>query len=152
MRTFTWIATRLGWPFLAYETRDFKDDPRGRPYGLLIMLTSLSLTPSFGFGDRLGLATPGHIAAVRGTKFAPIFAQQSVRENARTGRTPQQVMDDAKRAVEAAKWDSPWGADADHLKTRGRSFLRLLRQAIPFSLLTLANMWIMRQTLIHLMC
>ncbi len=60
------------------------------------MLAPLSLTPSFGFGDRLGLATPGHIAAVRGTKFAPIFAQQSVRENARTGRTPQQVMDDAQ--------------------------------------------------------
>jgi len=81
------------------------------------MLTPLALSPSFGFGDRLGLATPGHIAAVRGTKFAPIFAQQSVRENARTGRTPQQVIDDAKRAVDAAKWDTPWGADADHLKT-----------------------------------
>ena len=81
------------------------------------MLSHLSLSPSFGFGDRLGLATPGHIAAVRGTKFAPIFAQQSVRENSRTGRSPQQVMDDAKRAVEAAKWDAPWGADADHLKT-----------------------------------
>src|SRR6266496_4722915 len=81
------------------------------------MLSPLGLSPSFGFGDRLGLATPGHIAAVRGTKFAPIFAQQSVRENTRTGRTPQQVMDDAKCAVESAKWDSPWGADADHLKT-----------------------------------
>lgn len=81
------------------------------------MLKPLALTPSFGFGDRLGLATPGHIAAVRGTKFAPIFAQQSVRENTRTGRTPQQVMDDARRAVEAARWDAPWGADADHLKT-----------------------------------
>ena len=81
------------------------------------MLAPLALSPSFGFGDRLGLATPGHIASVKGTKFAPIFAQQSVRENARTGRTPQQVMDDAKRAVEAAKWDGPWGADADHLKT-----------------------------------
>jgi len=81
------------------------------------MIMPLFLTPSFGFGDRLGLATPGHIAAVRGTKFAPIFAQQSVRENDRTGRTPQQVMDDARRAVETAKWDSPWGADADQLKT-----------------------------------
>jgi hypothetical protein len=81
------------------------------------MLTPLSLHPSFGFGDRLGLATPGHIAAVQGTKFAPIFAQQSVRENTRTGRTPQQVMDDAKRAVEYANWELPWGADADHLKT-----------------------------------
>jgi hypothetical protein len=81
------------------------------------MLSTLSLTPSFGFGDRLGLATPGHIAAAKGTYFAPIFAQQSVRENARTGRTPQQVLDDAQRAVEAAHWDAPWGADADHLKS-----------------------------------
>ena len=81
------------------------------------MLTPLGLTPSFGFGDRLGLATPGHIAAVKGTKFAPIFAQQSMRENTRTGRTPRQVMDDARRAVEAAGWEAPWGADADHLKT-----------------------------------
>ena len=81
------------------------------------MLSPLGLTPSFGFGDRLGLATPGHIAAVRNTKFAPIFAQQSIRENDRTGRTPRQVVDDAKRAVEATKWDLPWGADADHLKT-----------------------------------
>jgi tagaturonate epimerase len=81
------------------------------------MLTPLSLSPSFGFGDRLGLATPGHIEAVRGTHFAPIFAQQSVRENTRTGRTPRQVLEDARRAVEAAGWDAPWGADADHLKS-----------------------------------
>jgi hypothetical protein len=80
------------------------------------MLSALSLTPSFGFGDRLGLATPGHIEAVKGTGLAPIFAQQSVRENTRTGRSPQQVMDDARRAVDAAGWDAPWGADADHLK------------------------------------
>jgi hypothetical protein len=80
------------------------------------LLTALGLTPSFGFGDRLGLATPGHIAAVRGTGFAPVFAQQSVRENSRTGRTPLQVVDDARRAVEAAGWEEPWGADADHLK------------------------------------
>ena len=81
------------------------------------MLTPLGLSPSFGFGDRLGLTTPGHITAVRGTRFAPIFAQQSVRENLRTGRSPQQVIDDARRAVEAAGWDLPWGADADHIKS-----------------------------------
>jgi hypothetical protein len=87
--------------------------------------TPLFLNPSFGFGDRLGLATPGHIAALRAVanlkpstfNVQPIFAQQSVRENARTGRTPQQVMDDARRAVDAAQWDLPWGADADHLKS-----------------------------------
>ena len=81
------------------------------------MLSPLGLSPSFGFGDRLGLATPGHIAAVKGTKFAPVFAQQSVRENTRTGRTPRQVIEDARRAVDAAQWEAPWGADADHLKT-----------------------------------
>jgi len=85
--------------------------------GQMTMPAPIGLSPSFGFGDRLGLATPGHIAAVKDTKFVPIFAQQSVRENARTGRTPKQVMDDARRAVDAAKWDTPWGADADHLKT-----------------------------------
>ena len=81
------------------------------------MLTHLGLTPTFGFGDRLGLATPGHIAAVQETNIAPIFAQQSVRENARTGRTPLQVINDAKRAVDKTGWQGPWGADADHLKT-----------------------------------
>lgn len=83
------------------------------------MLSPFGLSLSFGFGDRLGLATPGHVAALRhsGLDIQPVFCQQSVRENARTGRTPQQVMDNAKRAVEAAGWDKPWGADADHLKT-----------------------------------
>jgi tagaturonate epimerase len=81
------------------------------------MPSPLGLSRSFGFGDRLGLATPGHIAVVKGSGLAPVFAQQSVRENARTGRTPQQVMDDAQRAVDASGWDAPWGADADHLKT-----------------------------------
>jgi hypothetical protein len=76
----------------------------------------LGLATSFGFGDRLGLATPGHIASVRGTKIAPIFAQQSVRENARTGRTPQIVLHDAMWAIFEADWRAPWGADADHVK------------------------------------
>jgi hypothetical protein len=47
----------------------------------------------------------------------PVFAQQSVRENARTGRTPQQVLDDAMWGVFQEGWRKPWGADADHLKT-----------------------------------
>jgi hypothetical protein len=76
----------------------------------------LGLATSFGFGDRLGLATPGHIAAVKGTGIAPIFAQQSVRENERTGRNPQIVLDDAMWAVFEANWKKPWGADADHVK------------------------------------
>jgi len=46
-----------------------------------------------------------------------IPAQQSMRENARTGRTPQQVLDDAMWGVFQEGWREPWGADADHLKT-----------------------------------
>ena len=76
----------------------------------------LGLHISAGFGDRLGLATPGHVRAVCGTGIAPIFAQQSVRENSRTGRSPQQVMDDAMWGVFQEGWQEPWGADADHLK------------------------------------
>ncbi len=77
----------------------------------------LGLKISAGTGDRLGLATPGHALAFEGTGVAPIFAQQSVRENVRTHRTPRQVMDDAMWGVVEAGWKDPWGADGDHLKT-----------------------------------
>ena len=77
----------------------------------------LGLQTSSGFGDRLGIATPGHVQAIRGTGVAPIFAQQSVRENTRTGRSPQMVLDDAMWGVFEAGWREPWGADADHMKT-----------------------------------
>ncbi len=80
---------------------------------------TLGLQPSFGFGDRIGLATQGHVAAMRrcGAGVAPIFPQQSIREMTRTARTPQQVMDDAMLAAARVGWTDPIGADADHLKT-----------------------------------
>lgn len=78
----------------------------------------LGLIKSAGCGDRLGLATPGHIRAIRNAgTIAPVLAQQSIRENARTGRSPQNVMDDAMWGVFQEGWQQPWGADADHLKT-----------------------------------
>ena len=73
---------------------------------------------SFGFGDRLGLATPGHVRAVRKTPgIVPVFAQQSIREMVRSGRTPEQVLDDATWGVFQEGWRDGFGADADHLKT-----------------------------------
>lgn len=76
---------------------------------------------SAGFGDRLGLATPGHVRALRAADphgtIRPIYAQQSIREMGRTGRTPQAVMDDATWGAFEAGHDGPLGADADHLKT-----------------------------------
>jgi len=75
------------------------------------------LQTSFGFGDRLGQASPGHALAAWDSGLYPIFAQQSVRENARTGRTPQQVVDDALWGIFQLGWGKPWGGDADHLKS-----------------------------------
>ena len=72
--------------------------------------------PSFGFGDRLGVATPGHIRSVRDREVFPVLAQQSVRENARTERTFGQVLADAVFAAFREGFDKGFGADADHLK------------------------------------
>jgi hypothetical protein len=84
----------------------------------------IGLHKSAGFGDRLGLATPGHIRALRevlaqmpGASIAPVFAQQSIREMTRTHRSPADVLDDATWATFAEGWVSGVGADADHLKT-----------------------------------
>ena len=79
--------------------------------------TTLGLVKSFGFGDRFGLATPGHLAAAQKFDFAPIFAQQSIRELERTQRTPQQVVKAATTALAQRGYSGKWGADADHLKT-----------------------------------
>jgi len=82
-------------------------------------VATLGLSPSFGFGDRLGLATPGHVESLRRTNtgIAPIFAQQSIREMKRTNRTPEQVMGDAVRGALESGYNGIQGADADHLKT-----------------------------------
>jgi hypothetical protein len=77
----------------------------------------LGLATSAGCGDRLGLATPGHVRAIRKTDIAPIFAQQSIREMERTARTPEDVINDATWGVLQEGWREGYGADADHLKS-----------------------------------
>lgn len=79
----------------------------------------IGLATSAGTGDRLGLATPGHVRAFRaaGGRIAPIFAQQSIREMQRTGRSPGDVIADATWGTFEAGWREVVGADADHLKT-----------------------------------
>lgn len=79
--------------------------------------TTVGLRNSFGFGDRLGLANAGHLRALKGYDFVPMLAQQSVRELARTQRTPEEVIDAAVWAVFQEGYKSGFGADADHLKT-----------------------------------
>jgi hypothetical protein len=88
------------------------------PTAVKTPFSPLGLQASFGFGDRTGLATPGHVEAMRraGSQLAPIFAQQSIREMTRTGRTPTEVVDAAVVGMHAAGWRGANGADADHLK------------------------------------
>ncbi|MBK8976282.1 MAG: hypothetical protein IPM29_10160 [Planctomycetes bacterium] len=83
-------------------------------------MRTIGLEPSFGFGDRTGLATAGHVAAwhAAGSGLVPVFAQQSIREMDRTGRSPDDVLRDAERGLRAAgERPEVSGADADHLKT-----------------------------------
>ncbi|MCL2003019.1 MAG: tagaturonate epimerase family protein [Oscillospiraceae bacterium] len=72
---------------------------------------------TLGLGDRLGIATPGHIRLLRGREVFPVFAQQSVRELTLTGRTFDDVLAAAVWAVFQEGWRDGYGADGDHLKT-----------------------------------
>jgi len=72
---------------------------------------------SIGLGDRLGVAGPGHIRAVRDSGIRPVLAQQSIRELDRTRRTPGEVMDAATWAAFREGFHQGFGSDADHLKT-----------------------------------
>ena len=76
----------------------------------------VGLRKSIGCGDRLGLATPGHIRAVRKSDMAGVFAQQSIREIQRCGRSAQNVIDDATWGVLQMDYRDGYGSDADHLK------------------------------------
>ena len=73
--------------------------------------------PSFGCGDRLGLANPGHLRVLRSFRVAPVLAQQSIRELALTGRTFGQVIDAGSWAVLQEGYEDGLAADGDHLKT-----------------------------------
>jgi len=72
---------------------------------------------TLGMGDRLGLATPGHIRVFEKYDAYPIFAQQSIRELTLTGRTFEDVLDCASWAVFREGYKKGFGADGDHLKT-----------------------------------
>ncbi len=74
-------------------------------------------TTTIGCGDRLGLATPGHIRALRAREASPVLAQQSVRELTLTGRDYPGVVRDAAFLVFQEGYEQGYGADGDHLKS-----------------------------------
>jgi hypothetical protein len=85
------------------------------PWTAPVSLRSKKTT--MGCGDRLGLASPGHVAAVKEFDVYPVLAQQSIRELKLTGRTYRNVVDDTTFLVFQSGWKNGYGADGDHLKT-----------------------------------
>lgn len=85
------------------------------PYTKPIPLRKHPIT--IGTGDRLGVATPGHIRAIKNFRVRPVLAQQSVRENTQTGRNFKEVIKDAAWAVFQENYQKGYGADGDHLKS-----------------------------------
>jgi tagaturonate epimerase len=85
------------------------------PYTKPISLRNYPMT--IGAGDRLGLATPGHIRAVRKFYVHPVFTQQCARENERMGRNLAPLTRDAAWAVFQENYQEGYGTDGDHLKS-----------------------------------
>ena len=85
------------------------------PYTKPISLRKYPMT--IGTGDRLGLATVGHIRAIKNFKTHPVLAQQSVKENMQTGRNYSEVIQDVAWAVFQENYQEGYGADANHLKS-----------------------------------
>ncbi len=77
----------------------------------------LSAKRTFGVGDRLGIAGPGHLRVFEHYDAIPILAQQSIRELTLTKRTYTDVLDSATFAVFREDFQRGFGADGDHLKT-----------------------------------
>jgi len=76
----------------------------------------LSYPRTVGVGDRLGIASPGHIRVFEKYDALPVLAQQSIRELNLTNRTYEDVLDAATFAVYREGFERGFGADGDHLK------------------------------------
>lgn len=89
---------------------------------------------TIGLGDRLGIASPGHIQTVSGKDIRPILAQQSIRELNLTGRNYKEVLDAACYAAFQEGYKDGFGADGDHLKVEADIEMAL---GLGFTMLTL---------------
>jgi tagaturonate epimerase len=72
---------------------------------------------TIGMGDRIGMASAGHIRAARRFDVSPVLAQQSIRELDFTARSFTDVVADAAFLVFQEGYTGGYGADGDHLKT-----------------------------------
>ena len=72
---------------------------------------------TLGLGDRLGMASPGHLRLIKDKNVFPVLAQQSTRELSLTKRSFDDVLSAASWAVFQEGYEKGFGADGDHLKT-----------------------------------
>ncbi len=77
----------------------------------------LGLKPSLGLGDALGLAGPGHAAALKGSTLGFFPALETLRDMTLLKRTPEAVIHAARDALAAEKYPRAWGADANGLSS-----------------------------------
>jgi len=85
------------------------------PYTKPVSLRKYQTT--VGIGDRLGLAAPGHLRAIRRFYVHPVLTQQSVTKNTQTGRDFPKVIQDAAWAVFQENYQEGYGADGHHLQS-----------------------------------
>lgn len=71
---------------------------------------------TIGCGDRLNIATPGHISAVKQFDAFPVLIQNSIKQLKLTQRTFQEVVDDTSFLVYQSGYQNGYGADANQLK------------------------------------
>ena len=72
---------------------------------------------TLGLGDRLGIASSGHLRLLKNKGIFPVIAQQSIRELNLTNRTYDDVLSAASWAIFQEGYKDGFGADGDHLKT-----------------------------------
>ncbi len=70
-----------------------------------------------GYGDRLGVATPGHIASINNYDIKPVLAQQSMKELKQTGRTYNDLLNTTLFKVFQCGYEGGFGADANDLRS-----------------------------------
>ncbi|HLS53096.1 MAG TPA: tagaturonate epimerase family protein, partial [Tissierellaceae bacterium] len=89
----------------------------GKYFPFILPKSHKGYDTSIGLGDRLGLASIGHLKLIKDYKAFPVLAQQSIRELNLTDRTYKDVLASASWAVFQEGYTSGFGADGDHLKT-----------------------------------
>jgi hypothetical protein len=85
------------------------------PYTKPVSLRAYSMTVAIE--DRLDLAIPGHIRAVKKFKVHPLLAPQSDKENEETRRNFTQIIQDSAWAVFQENYQEDYGAGSNQLKS-----------------------------------